>query len=948
MEIRSRPLIGFVAVALAWCLLTPPLAFITSAPAQAANTAAELLVDPDDRTKPATQNGVREFGAANRYQTAVRLAERYAREQGGLNSVPTVILASGEAPLDGAVAAGLAARNAAPILLTPSTQLHRGVANYIEDHQVSAVIVLGGSASVSEAVLNEVAALEPEPTVRRIAGGDRFATAAAIAGELDAVTNWCGTNDTVALLASASDDRLGEIVATGPLVYALELPVLLTERASVPAATTQALESLRIDRVVIVGNATVVSDDVISQLVAAGVDATERISASSPDTVSAAVARLMTETCDPEIDPATNLVALAGSGAAVDAVAAAPLLGLGLDGSGPVPLLFVGSRLDSSVSSFLRTTKTTVDNLKTHVEVVAIGGTSAISDASVQLAIRAATTSRTLTGRISAVAGESSFRIRFTEALRIEGEHFEGRIRDLLYVNDVPALIVEQELTSSRPADACDAVSSLTVTLPHPLQAGDVIQMRSADEWFAINDDRRPLQGVTYKVPAPRTRTPVLRMEIVALAGSSDLVFAIEYDPTESDGTATSVDPRRIRVATNRDIEVDVGEPVFLGAERLLGLALHRLPLTAPDGFAGDASSDPITRGGAYELAVDDFVDLRGGAVSGSDSLRSGRRRARASAPAAAFGVSAVRVGPANPGVDDSATTTTPDAIADISERAEVMLDESVHIVGKWTGSAGGAAGNGWLLDSARASARLGETASAVSRTNHPAVRVWIDTRDRIILLRFIDSEDGEPPELTYGDFVRALSSNSAFTRHFLAELVNGCIDESEPVSLDDDSDFIGMPTLSGGVSSVSFLVGFTDYVSEFISDGGPDVVSVGDGGAVVELIDDILGGLIEDYGETAEDPPPFSDRVETSTLLPTDQVVFRFTTADPQHTIGQLASFRGKRIQIAAGIARGQAPDDPATADVDESLNPARTLLGISSRDALLRTNLPAASSSP
>ena len=347
-------------------------------------------------------------------------------------------------------------------------------------------------------------------------------------------------------------------------------------------------------------------------------------------------------------------------------------------------------------------------------------------------------------------------------------------------------------------------------------------------------------------------------------------------------------------------------------------------------------------------MAVDDFVDLRGGAVSGPDSLRSGRRRARASAPAAAFGVSAVRVGPANPGVDDSATTTTPDAIADISERAEVMLDESVHIVGKWTGSAGGAAGNGWLLDSARASAGLGETASAVSRTNHPAVRVWIDTRDRIILLRFIDSEDGEPPELTYGDFVRALSSNSAFTRHFLAELVNGCIDESEPVSLDDDRDFIGMPTLSGGVSSVSFLVGFTDYVSEFISDGEPDVVSVGDGGAVVELIDDILGGLIEDYGETAEDPPPFSDRAETSTLLPTDQVVFRFTTADPQHTIGQLASFRGKRIQIAAGIARGQTPDDPATPDVDESLNPARTLLGISSRDALLRTNLPAASSSP
>ena len=943
MENRSRPFIGFAAVVMTWCLLTPPLAFVTSAPAQAANTAAALLVDPADRTASATANGVREFAGANRYQTALRLAERYARQRGGLDSVPTVILASGDAPIDGAVAAGLAARNTAPILLTPPTQLHRGVANYIEDHQVSAVIVLGGPASVSEAVLDAVAVLEPEPTVRRIAGEDRFATAAAIAAELDAITNWCGTNDTVALLANASDERLGEIVATGPLVYALELPVLLTERASVPAATTQALESLRIDRVVIVGNTTVVSEDVIGQLVAAGVDATERISASSPETMSAAVARLMTETCDPELDPAMYLVALAGTGSAIDAVAAAPLLGLGLNGSGPVPLLFVGSRLNSSISSFLRTTKTTVDGRKTHVEVVAIGGTSAISDASVRLAIRAATTSRTLAGRISAVAEAKSFRINFTEALPTEVEHFEGRMRDLLYVNDAPAFIVRQELTSTRPADACGAVSSLTVTLRHPLQAGDVIEMRSTDDWFAVNEDRRPLQGTRYTVPTPRIRAPMLDMEIIALAGHSELRFALEYDPAESDGTDSSLDPSRIRILTSRDIDVDVGEPELVGAERLLGLAFHRLPLTVPNGYDGDGSSEPIAPGAAYELALNDVVDLRGGAVSGPDSLRSGRLRARVKAPAAAFGITAVRIGPANPGVDDRATTTTPDAIAEVSERAQVTLDDSVHIVGKWTGSAGGAAGNGWLLDSARASARLGETASAVSRTNHPAIRVWIDTRDRVILLRFIESEDGEPPELTYGDFVRALSSNSAFTRHFLAELVNGCIDESEPVSLDDDSDFIGMPTLGGGVSSVSFLVGFTDYVSEFINDGEPDVVSVVDAGGVVELIDDILGALIEDYGEVADVPPPTPDRVETTTLLPNDQVVFRFTTADPDHTIGQLVSFRRARIEIAAGVARGQTPDDPATEDVDERLNPARTLLGVTSRDALLRNSLPA-----
>ena len=941
MKIRKRRLAGLVAIALAWCLWAPS-ALLLAAPAQAANSASELLVDPDDRSAPLAGTGVRPFSGADRYETAVRLAERYAFERGGLDSVETVILASGEVPIDGAVAAGLSARQSAPILLTPSEYLHRRVADYLDDHQVTSVIVVGGVASVGSAVVDELEALEQDIAVRRVSGDDRFGTAAAVASELDGQNSWCGTNDTVALLANGSEEHLGYIVATGPLVYRMELPVLLSERDTLPPATAAALEDLRIDRVVLLGGASVVSDGLVAQLVAAGVDHTQRINATSPESYSAAIARLMAGTCEPEIRPAVFTVALVGAGSPADGVAAAPLLGVGLNGSGPVPLLFVGSRLNSSVSSFLRTTKTTVDGRKTHVELVAVGGTAALSDASVNLALRAATTSRTLSGRISAVAEGPTFTIRFTEALQTEGDQFEARMRDLLYVNDTPAFIVDQELTSSRPADACDAVSSLTVTLRHPLQAGDVIEMRSADEWFALNGDRRPLQGTKYTVPTPRTRTSPLSVEIIATEGNSEVLFAIEYDPDESDGSDTSVDGSRVRILTARDIEVAAGDSEFIGAERFLGLAYHRVPLTASDGYPGDSSSEPIDAGAAYELAEGDFVDLRGGAIVGPEDQRSGRLRARVSEPSAAFGVSAVRIGPANPGVDNSAATTTPDAIEDVSERAEVILEESVHIVGKWSGSAAGAAGNGWVLDTARASARLGETASAVSRTNHPAIRVWIDTRDRIILLRFIDSEDGEPPELTYGDFVRALSSNSAFTRVFLAELVNGCIDESLPLSLADDSDVIGMPELEGGVSSVSFLVEFSHYVNEFIADSEPDVAAVTGAGGVIELIDDILGGLIEDYGEVSDHAP---DRVETTTLLPNDQVLFRFTTADPDHTIGQLLSFRGKRLEIAAGIARGQTPDDDTTNDVDESLNPAKTLLAVSSRVALLRNSHPAAS---
>ncbi len=935
MDLRTRRLVCLTAAVLASCVWAPSLALLTAAPARAANTADELLVDPADRSTSLAEGGVRPFGGSDRYETAVRVAERYAHERGGLDSVSTVILVSGETPIDGATVAGLAAREGAPVLLTRPTDLPGHVADFIEDHGVENVIVIGGTDSVSTSVLDDLAELDTDTKIRRITGDDRYATAAAVASELDGLTNWCGTNDTVALLANGDTDHLGYAVATGPLAYALEIPVLLTRRDTLPRSTAEALEGMRIDRVVMVGSTSVVSDNLISQLLAAGVDRTERIVASTPEAAAAAVARLMIGKCDFELTTDRYLVGLVGRDSAVDAVAAGPLLGQGLDGAGPVPMLFVRSPLASTASSFLRTTPTTVDGRKTHAQLVAFGGTSAISDALMSLTVRTATTSRTLTARISATDG-LKFTVTFSESLLTEGAKLEARMRDLLYVNDTPAWIVGQELVNPFPGGGCDALARLTVELRNPLEAGDIIEMRSTDDWFATNDDRRPLQGTTYKVPTPRTPTPRLNMDIIAIAGHDELVFAIEYDPDDDPGSGApedfTVDESRIRILTASDVEVEVGEPVRAGAERFLGRVFFKLPLRAD--------------GTGYALKDGDLVDLRGGAVGGPDSLRSGRQRARVSTSAAAFGVSTVRIGPDNPGVDDSArTTTTPDEIESVSERAERTLDDAVHIVGKWSGSADGARGNGWEIDSARASARLSETASAISRTNHPAVRVWVDTRNRVVLLRFIDSEDGQPPELTHGELVGALLGNSAFSRHFLVELVDGCGGEDVPLSLADDSPFLGMTELSGGLSSVSFLVGFTDYVSKFVADGEQDlapVVGVGpDDVAVGELIDDILGALIPDY---AEDPPTSPDRVETTTVLPYDKVLFRFTTADPDHTIGQVINFRRSRIKIALGIAHGIDRDDPDTDDVDENMNPGKKLIGVSSRDQLLRIGHPAA----
>ena len=169
-----------LAAILAAMLMASVLAVVAGSPAQAANTAFEVKVDHDNNASTAT---VREFAGQDRYDTALRLAKNFATSKGGLGAVPTAFVASGETLVDSISVAGLAGYVDAPILLTRTGSLHGGVADFIEDYGVSTVYVLGGSAAVADSVVTAIEGLQSKPKVDRIAGHNRYATAAAIASE---------------------------------------------------------------------------------------------------------------------------------------------------------------------------------------------------------------------------------------------------------------------------------------------------------------------------------------------------------------------------------------------------------------------------------------------------------------------------------------------------------------------------------------------------------------------------------------------------------------------------------------------------------------------------------------------------------------------------------------------------------------------------------------------
>ena len=904
---------------LSCALLLLTLALVGSGTAGAANTASELRVERKDPLSVVEEGGIRPFAGRDRYETAVLLAERYLFQRGALIADPTVILVSGETLADGLVAAGLAGREQAPILLTPRGALPDVVAEFIDRHNVTTVIAVGGSGSISQSVLAEIAALEVKPNVRRIGGAHRYATAANAAAQLDGLGSWCGTVNPTAVLAHGSEARLAEVAGVSSVAFAQELPILLTRGDELPGATLDYLREHSIERVVILGGKTVVSDDVISPLLDAGIDEITRFASSSAGISESAMAQLLTVTCRHELEPSQNFVALAGRNSAFDAVTAAPLLRTGLDDSGPVPLVLVDDPLPSAARSLLARTPREIDGRKHHVRVVAIGGLGAVDEATMTAAVDAAASARVLTARIGAAAGANTLRITFSESLNVDFPRFSSRIRDLLYINGVPASIAEQELVSSVSSDPCGRFRALNVTLRKDLEAGDVVRLENVDHWRSTNGDRRHIRGTSYTVPEPRPSLGRPSIEVIALPGESKLwmsVAAAEYrDPEAETGGGITLHSSRIRVVAEDGTAVSVGPPQRVRLDRFLGTTLFSFDLEA-------------IGGGSYSLAKDDLIILRSGAAVNANDRRSSGGGTRAVEVGKRLGVTAVRVGPPNPGVDDSVRTIRPEEIANISRRAQASLGDSLFIVGKWSGSAAGATGNAWEVFSSRVDASVVLPDTTDGDDEPPATVVGIDNRRRIISIRHVNAPAGEVREQTYGELAQLLNSNRDFSSHFLAELDDPCEGADEMVDLNDQG-LIGTAKFSGGISSISFLVTFSDYVENFLRDN--QTVDTGPSA----LISDILEGLLPDGAS------PTADQLEVAAPVPGKDVMFRFTTEEPEHTIGQIISTRSKRIDIGESIAASYRPDDDSTADVDESISASRALFATASRDSRLLSDL-------
>ena len=211
---------------------------LCAAPAPPAPTAA-----------PLPQNVSRVAGP-DRYATAASISR--ATFGGG---VPVAFVATGANFPDALAGAAAAAHLGGPMLLTAGGSLPAATANELARLRPGRIVVLGSSGVVSNSVAAALAAYGP---VSRVAGSDRFETAAAVSHTTFApgvpiayVTTGRNFPDALAGGAAAGRDRG---------------PVLLVDGGSIPAATAAELGWLRPGRIVVLGSTGVVSDAVASQL----------------------------------------------------------------------------------------------------------------------------------------------------------------------------------------------------------------------------------------------------------------------------------------------------------------------------------------------------------------------------------------------------------------------------------------------------------------------------------------------------------------------------------------------------------------------------------------------------------------------------------------------------------------------------------------------------------
>ena len=191
----------------------------------------------------------------DRYETAVKISESQ------YESADTVLLASGVNFPDALAGGPLASVIDAPLLLTGEKNIPEIVLDEIKRLDAKKVIILGGENSISKKV--QEAITKNGLSVQRIAGANRYETAALIGEEVKAVT---GSSEV--FLANGSN--FADALAISSVAGRDGIPILLTQKDVLTKETSEIIKQWKVKDITVIGGEAVIGSEALLNIIGWG------------------------------------------------------------------------------------------------------------------------------------------------------------------------------------------------------------------------------------------------------------------------------------------------------------------------------------------------------------------------------------------------------------------------------------------------------------------------------------------------------------------------------------------------------------------------------------------------------------------------------------------------------------------------------------------------------
>ena len=290
------------------------------------------------------------LSGADRYATAAAVSRSSFKA-----GVPVAYVATGTAYPDALAGGPAAARTGGPMLLTMRNELPSATATELARLRPAKIVILGGTSAVSTAVANRLVQYATTGAVSRLAGTDRYATAARVSRAT--------FSPGVPVVYVATGTSFPDALAGGVAAGRQQGPVLLVAPTGVPGATKTELDRLNPDRIVVLGGASAVSDAVASALRSYTAGTVTRISGADRYATAVAVSKATTKTNGP------RTVYLATGASFPDGLAGTPVAARA---GGPLLIVPPGGLTDAVAAELRRLNPP---------RVVILGGPSVVSSA---------------------------------------------------------------------------------------------------------------------------------------------------------------------------------------------------------------------------------------------------------------------------------------------------------------------------------------------------------------------------------------------------------------------------------------------------------------------------------------------------------------------------------------------------------------------------------------